>query len=408
MKKIAFIFGAGCEGNGQIGLPSGVEFQRNTILAKNAVSLARFFNNKEYGKERSFISWNSSSILYQSIKKNSETENAFFWNEKEKKTVTEYLDYKEGKISNREQCKRICDNFQKLYRENFYDKIIQEQFDYSEIDDNLKTLLEKGCFYSFADSLFNYLNDPLNYKHEVSKVVKLYYSAYDCILRGMSKAINDHDIDNITSNDNIRENRKRICKLADRLQQDIIKKYSNKNNCYYNIVKKILGEKAFVVTTNYTRFAEELIGLNSESIAYVHGRLDWFEDIKTKRVGFIDDFSVTDEIIPFIFVQSGIKPVVCSVQINELAKTVKMIEESDAVVILGYGVNKDDEHIANLLRERVRKGKTIYYFKHIDDGTDTERCLAETKKQIDSILFCSNDCISYCTDTDFETVIGGL
>ena len=87
---------------------------------------------------------------------------------------------------------------------------------------------------------------------------------------------------------------------------------------------------------------------------------------------------------------------------------VKMIEESDAVVILGYGVNKDDEHIANLLRERVRKGKTIYYFKHIDDGTDTERCLAETKKQIDSILFCSNDCISYCTDTDFETVIGGL
>ena len=83
-----------------------MEFQRNTILAKNAVSLARFFNNKEYGKERSFISWNSSSILYQSIKKNSETENAFFWNEKEKKTVTEYLDYKEGKISNREQCKR--------------------------------------------------------------------------------------------------------------------------------------------------------------------------------------------------------------------------------------------------------------------------------------------------------------
>ena len=58
MKKIAFIFGAGCEGNGQIGLPSGVEFQRTTILAKNAVSLARFFNNKEYGKERSFISWN--------------------------------------------------------------------------------------------------------------------------------------------------------------------------------------------------------------------------------------------------------------------------------------------------------------------------------------------------------------
>ena len=38
-KKVLFLFGAGCEGKGQFGLPSGAEFAKGTILAKGAKEL---------------------------------------------------------------------------------------------------------------------------------------------------------------------------------------------------------------------------------------------------------------------------------------------------------------------------------------------------------------------------------
>lgn len=36
------------------------------------------------------------------------------------------------------------------------------------------------------------------------------------------------------------------------------------------------------------------------------------------------------------------------------------------MIVIGYGLNSDDEHITNLLRERIRNGKKVLWFHHTD------------------------------------------
>lgn len=43
MRKITILFGAGAEGKGQFGLPSGKDFKRDVILAKDVELFANLF-----------------------------------------------------------------------------------------------------------------------------------------------------------------------------------------------------------------------------------------------------------------------------------------------------------------------------------------------------------------------------
>ena len=129
--KFTFLLGAGCEGNFQIGMSSGAEFQRKTILAKDAKTIANFLNNNLDIDSRSFLSWNSSSSLYQTIKR---TNNTYKFNDDYQKIINDYLDYKdeideknkkdeidEKKL--KEKRKLITDKFLELYRTEIYDKL---------------------------------------------------------------------------------------------------------------------------------------------------------------------------------------------------------------------------------------------------------------------------------------------
>lgn len=82
--------------------------------------------------------------------------------------------------------------------------------------------------------------------------------------------------------------------------------------------------------------------------------MNLFESLKSKRISKLTDFSADDFVFPYILIQSGIKPIVNGYQIHEFEKAVRMIDESEELFILGYGVNSDDEHITNLLRTRLQ------------------------------------------------------
>lgn len=433
--KFTFLLGAGCEGNFQIGMSSGAEFQRKTILAKDAKTIANFLNNNLDIDSRSFLSWNSSSSLYQTIKR---TNNTYKFNDDYQKIINDYLDYKdeideknkkdeidEKKL--KEKRKLITDKFLELYRTEIYDKLENYK---SEKNVNeysiLEWFLENGCFYSFADSLFNYLSNPEMYKKEVSKVIKLYYSAYSCILSDLNKKSNDKfenfelikefkNNNNNNQEDDLCEIRKQFVKHIHKLQKNIIYNYKqSEKEIYYKIISKKFENKlndVNVVTTNYTNFSQKIIGLKDENIAYVHGKLDLFESLKSKHVGPIDEFSADEVIIPFIFVQSGIKPVINTRQIKELAKAVDMILESEYLIVLGYGLNFDDEHIVNFLRERIRNRKKIIYFIYCDK----ENKMNIEKSKINKLLVNENkDLIEYHllsntnSSNDFKEILDKL
>ena len=412
--KITFLLGAGCEGKGQIGMSSGAEFQRKTILAKNVKDLINNLNNECDIRNGSFLTSNSTSVLYQTIKrmKKQNTYMNFKWDEKQEKTIEEYLEYKEGKTL-KEKNKSIIDEFSNLYKTEIYNKL--DNYDIENPQSNshiLNCFLENVCFYSFADSLFNYLSDPDLYIKEANKVMKLYYSAYNCILDDLKTINKIKENINLRHENDLYVRRKQFFKYVDRLQKNVIEYKKSEEQIYYNIISKSfenkLNDYVNVVTTNYTNFSQEIIGLKDENIAFVHGKLDLFESLKSKHVGPIEDFSADEKIIPFIFVQSGIKPVVNARQIKEFAKAVDMILESDYLIVLGYGVNYDDEHIVNLLRERIKNQKKIIYFVCCDKKNENEivNYMNNKQNEINALLFNeNNDMIEYHFTNEFQKVL---
>ena len=90
-KSIAFLLGAGCEGFGQLGLPSGKTFKRDTIIANRVADLIYSINEKKNPviKNGTFLSYNSHGILAQTaIELELDT---FGFSETEKAIVEKYI-----------------------------------------------------------------------------------------------------------------------------------------------------------------------------------------------------------------------------------------------------------------------------------------------------------------------------
>lgn len=374
-KKVLFLFGAGCEGKGQFGLPSGAEFAKGTILAKGAKELYDKINKSGVYQmdNNKFIHHSASSILYQTIIENDK--DGKLKDVLGRELIEQYLNYKKRNIVD----STISNKFKELYKTKIYDVVIDKEE--SEFTEEVKLFLERANFFSFADSLFNYVRKPELYPKETAKVMKLYYAAYNCIMEKMDLRIEELTADNARAEltiilNNISNKKYFITKLE---QYTKVKK----EDLYYDMISKFKSNFDInVITTNYTSFAQNMIGLMDDEIAYVHGKLDWFENIKTKEVKILSEHLDDSIIFPFIFVQSGVKPIISPVQLREYVKAMKFLEEADLVIILGYGINSDDEHILNMLRERDKTRGNIIYLKYVEE---------KTKHEAESVLNQAND-----------------
>lgn len=158
---------------------------------------------------------------------------------------------------------------------------------------------------------------------------------------------------------------------TDKLIREIreISKTKTAKDTYYSIIQqKKTSVDVSVVTTNYTYYCEEVSGLSAERIAYVHGRIGLFESPRDLCVYDVEHDDITGEIVfPYLFIQSGVKPIVERQQIEEYSKMIKFMDESDKIIILGYHLNYDDNHINSIVRSEVVKGKEIVYLS-FDDG----------------------------------------
>lgn len=127
--------------------------------------------------------------------------------------------------------------------------------------------------------------------------------------------------------------------------------YKNKRNYHYylqDMVRNAYG----IITTNYTPIVCSTIN-NHQKLAMINGSLNLFEYPYELAVY---DFSKEschpnhNMYFPFIFGTSLIKPIVHSFQIEALATLKEILEESNTLVIIGYGLNEDDNHLNSFLR----------------------------------------------------------
>lgn len=86
--------------------------------------------------------------------------------------------------------------------------------------------------------------------------------------------------------------------------------------------------------------------------------MTWFEDIKQLMIyDCADDeerkniISNSKNIIPFILIPSGVKPIICSKQIKAFKNFIDVLNSSDFLVVVGYKFNSEDNHINSIINE---------------------------------------------------------
>lgn len=172
------------------------------------------------------------------------------------------------------------------------------------------------------------------------------------------------------------------CDVFNLLNEDYRCK-KNEHSTYYEMVSEYVSSanatNCHFVTTNYTGLAGRCINRNAREneMIYLHGRLTWFEDLENLTVYDVTD---SDErlcaeqaaekkmLMPFILIPSGVKPLVCTRQIEEFHKFIEALQASDELCVIGYRFNSEDNHVNAIIGEWLRANKQhrLIYFNWND------------------------------------------
>ncbi|MGN9135198.1 hypothetical protein ACTNDG_07150 [Clostridium sp. HCP1S3_B4] len=139
----------------------------------------------------------------------------------------------------------------------------------------------------------------------------------------------------------------------------------NQGDGYYHDILEIkkIAEINGVGTTNYNTFIEEVI---EEKVSYLNGCVnDYYDPYLNRIVSLEDNEDRKHIVVPFLFTQSGIKPLTSIKMSERYVSLYKQFEEADIICICGFGFNADDGHINGMFRELIEdsgKKLTILYY----------------------------------------------
>lgn len=349
--KKTVLFGAGAEVC--FGLSSGADFAKavlglicskmNKPIEEHYSKKIKLLNNNWYSKYVS-PSWEEEDLLKASIKK-------------------KVLDNSQSSMENMSKVK---------YEEDVENEFIKLKGDAEEI---IKTINSYTSYMGILDEKFHTLISPkcLGPK-KFWQVINCYTRAYLFLVGKIvypEKTLSAEDYSYILENPkSVIEKTKEFCSKNMETQS------------YYRVLREFIQANSneqqsenpvYVITSNYSKLAKSIIGVDCKNIAYVHGRFEWFESAYQLKVIDIEYQEITDDDIyfPYIAIQSGVKPIVDSKQIKEYSKMIDFLWNSDKLIIVGYKINSDDNHINCIIKEfLVSREGTIEYLDYDGVGID--------------------------------------
>ena len=325
MAKKCILFGAGAEE--PLGMSGGKEFAQN-VLGITCAPLNEAI--EKYYKQR----------LH-------EIENAS-WFPSYQKTSWNYEDLLKASV--RKQLLEETFDTKKNYEDEVKRKVNELSQKPSEAD---KVINQYTSYMGLIDESFHTLISPkVLGRDKFWRVVSCYSRAY-CLLIG--KMLSKHDL-------NAEDYYKIISDPEYSLQIMENFAYEKSNiNSYYRIIKDC--PEINIITTNYTDLCENISKRKKEHIAYPHGKFGLFESARELTVFDAHEKNLPNDLLfPYIFVQSGIKPIVDARQLREYSKVLSFLDDAEMLLIVGYRLNADDNHLNSLIRSFVTSGKTIIYF----------------------------------------------
>jgi len=172
--------------------------------------------------------------------------------------------------------------------------------------------------------------------------------------------------------------RRYITSIAEKYEDRI----TSGNGYYHDIANlKKLHELTAIGTTNYNNF---IGSISQEDVYYLNGSVDDYYDpylntIVSQRLPS-DSQHFT---VPFLFTQSGIKPLTSIKMSERYVELYNKMKQSDIVAVLGYGFNVDDGHINGLFRSYIEdEGKMLIIFHYTRDfSTESDLKLKDYYKE---------------------------
>lgn len=433
MKKIVFFFGAGVEGKGNFNIRTGYEYLKSSLYASDALqgfdkALASFFDGKkffndkfEYRKNtldvssfvlKNFIIQKAASVL-EFYQKYNDIILVLLEDEDIRHVcdvlgVSDIPKHKAAKSID-EDIKDIKVEFKRIITDKEYkhsmieNSILQDLFERTDTD-GIGFDLNIGIAGSL-DSYFHTIIDP--YKYSVvrfSKIFNYYWACYFSILRDVIVFLTEHgqkafgkyltaekELNYLLVLRNIEQLTKKlysidICALAPK-------------GTYYQIIHQKLEEHqkeiqcVGAITTNYYRFCE----IVSPNTIYLNGQLKCFEYPELLEVMDMQQESRYEDkiLFPFIFGQSLVKPIVNAIQTEEFHRLHELLNGkngADVLVVMGFNINEDDNHINAFLHDYVKKGKKLIIVSDTEhfDVTRKLRC-AESEVSVCNVAYGDNE-----------------
>lgn len=158
-----------------------------------------------------------------------------------------------------------------------------------------------------------------------------------------------------------------------------LKKTTSVDGYYEDIAKFEDINLCAIGTSNYTNLITKS-GL--KNISFLNGSLSEFYDPYRNEIVGSDYESLK---VPFLFTQSGTKPMTSIKMSRRYIDFFDKCKESDRIVILGYGFNSDDGHINTLLRSLIDE-----FNKTVDVVDYKVENPGKRQKEIATNIRCSN------------------
>lgn len=147
-----------------------------------------------------------------------------------------------------------------------------------------------------------------------------------------------------------------------------------------------------VGTTNYNNFIMDIFEKNDikdVSIYHLNGSVrDYYDPYKNRIISDLSEVNSTEQIVvPFIFTQSGVKPLTSITMSQRYVELYEKFKECDSIAIIGYGFNGDDGHINGMFRsliEEENKDVHIFHYSTEKMNQSTLQRKYKNKLRIDS------------------------
>jgi len=170
-------------------------------------------------------------------------------------------------------------------------------------------------------------------------------------------------------------------------------KLENGPGFYHDLIDLNKEQRIHAIgTTNYNNFISEIFqkhDMQDVSIYHLNGSVhDYYDPYKNRIISNLDEVDSSKQIVvPFIFTQSGVKPLTSITMSQRYVDLYEKFKECDSIAIVGYGFNGDDGHINGMFRSLIEEDQKDIHIFHYNSDNSTLSSLQrgyKNKLRIDS------------------------